>query len=82
MEAGFVIMAIVLIVIAVVGLYLFINGKLKTKPKDIHGMLNIVYDEFSKDPQLMLALYDPVEEVVGQKQVLFEVNVIRQNSQK
>ena len=82
MEAGLLVVAIVLILIAIVGLYWFVNSKTRMNKKTIHGMLNIVYDEFSKDPQLMLALYDPVEEVVGQKRVLFEVNVIRQNSQK
>lgn len=82
MEAGLLVVAIVLFVVAIAGLYLFVNRKARTKQKTIHGMLNIVYDEFNKDPQLMLALYDPVEEIVGQKQVLFEVNIIRQNSQK
>ncbi len=86
MEAGFITMAIILVVAAVAGLYVVVKKRLvggsKTKLKDIHGMLNIVYDESGENPQLMLALYDPVETVVGQKQVLFEVNVIRQNSQK
>ena len=86
MEAGFIVMAIILIVAAVAGLCVIVKKRLisgsKTKDEGIHGMLNIVYDEFSENPQLMLALYDPIEEVVGQKQVVFEVNIIKQNSQK
>lgn len=81
MEAGIVIMAIVLIV-AAAGLYFAVKSGGKKKQKELHGMLNVVYDEFNENPQLMLALYDPVEDIVGRKQVLFEVNVIRQNSQK
>ena len=86
MEAGFIIMAIVLIVAAIAGLCFVVEKRLiggsKMKDKDVHGMLNIVYDESSENPQLMLALYDPIEEVAGQKQVVFEVNIIKQNSQK
>ena len=89
MEAGFIVIVIVLIVAAVVGMCLHINrrsqvnsGKSKTQQLDIQGMLNIVYDELGRDPQLVLALYDPVENIINEKQVLFEVNIIRQNSQK
>lgn len=61
-------------------LYLFL-GKRKTR-QDTRGMLNIIYDENGRNPQLVLALYDEVEIVAGQKQVLFDVNIIEQNSRK
>ena len=56
-------------------------GKTK-KQQDTQGMLNIVYDENGRNPQLLLALYDQVEDVANQKQVLFDVNIIHQNSRK
>ena len=61
-------------------LYLFL-GRTKTQ-RDTQGMLNIIYDENSQNPQLVLALYDEVEDVATQKQVLFDVNIIGQNSRK
>lgn len=61
--------------------YLFLGKKSKTQ-QDTQGMLNIVYDENSRNPQLVLALYDQVEDVATQKQVLFDVNIIRQDSRK
>lgn len=60
--------------------YLFL-GKRKTR-QDTQGMLNIICDENGRNPQLVLALYDQVEEVATQKQVLFDVNIIEQNSRK
>jgi hypothetical protein len=56
--------------------------KKKTKKTEPQGMLNIIYDEFGNDPQLVLALYDQVETVAGQEQVLFDVNIIYQDSRK
>lgn len=56
--------------------------KNKTKKTETQGMLNIIYDQFGENPQLVLALYDPVEVVAEQEQVLFDVNIIRQDSRK
>ena len=56
--------------------------KRKTKEPDTQGMLNIVYDQFGGNPQLVLALYDPVEVVAGLEKVLFDVNIIHQDSRK
>lgn len=56
--------------------------KNKTKMTDVQGMLNVVYDQFGSNPQLVLALYDPVETVAGQEQVLLEVNIIHQDSRQ
>ena len=56
--------------------------KNKVKPTESQGMLNIVYDQFGGNPQLVLALYDQVEIVAGQEQVLFDVNIIYQDSRK
>lgn len=80
MEAWIMVIAIGLGVGVLATVYLFL-GKTKTR-QDTQGMLNIVYDENSKNPQLVLALYDQVEDVATQKQVLFDVNIIKQNSRK
>lgn len=83
METGYVLLTILLVVALVAGACLFIwRFKNAQKQTDTQGMLNIVYDEFGKNPQLVLALYDQVEVVAGQKQVLFDVNIIRQDSRK
>ena len=81
MEAGFIIIAIVLCIAGAV-IVALLSDRARKKQQDTQGMLNIVYDDFGGSPQLVLALYDPVETVVGQKQVLFDVNIIHQNSQK
>jgi hypothetical protein len=80
MEAWIMIIAIGLGVGTLALVYLFL-GKRNTR-QDTQGMLNIIYDENSRNPQLVLALYDEVEIVAGQKQVLFDVNIIEQNSRK
>ena len=56
--------------------------KKKNKKTEPQGMLNIIYDEFGSNPQLVLALYDQVEIVAEQEQVLFDVNIIHQDSRK
>ena len=80
MEAGFITMAIALAICALIIVYLLSD---KIRKKEVtQGMLNIVYEENNRNPQLVLALYDPVEDVTARKTVLFDVNIIRQNSQK
>ena len=80
MEVWIMVIIIGLVVGSLALVYLFL-GKRKTR-QDTQGMLNIIYDENSRNPQLVLALYDEVEIVAGQKQVLFDVNIIGQNSRK
>ena len=82
MDTGLTILAIVLVAV-LAGLYLLIwRNKSKTKLEDTQGMLNVVYDGSGNNPQLVLALYDPVETIINQKQVLFDVNIIHQDSRK
>ena len=83
METGFIVLGIVVIVITIAGFYILVrHNDHKSRLKDTYGMLNVVYDESGGNPQLVLALYDPVEVVADQKQVLFDVNIIRQDSRK
>lgn len=82
METGFAILVIVLISSVLVGAYFLMTRKKKNVKTDAKGMLNIVYDEYDENPQMALVLYDQVESVIDQEQVLFDVNVIRQNSRK
>ena len=83
METGFVVLAILLVVALIAGAGLII-WRIKAKQNDVgtYGMLNVVYDEHGGNPQLVLALYDPVEVVANKKQVLFDVNIIHQDSRK
>ena len=80
MEAWIMVIAIGVAVGILAVVYLLL-GKTH-KQQDTQGMLNIVYDENDRNPQLLLALYDRVEDVASKKQVLFDVNIIRQNSRK
>lgn len=80
MEALIIVVAIGVAIGIVAVVYLSL-GKTK-KQQDTQGMLNIVYDENGRNPQLLLALYDQVEDVAKQKQVLFDVNIIHQDSRK
>ena len=83
METGFVVLAILLVVALIAGAGVII-WRIKAKQNDAgtYGMLNVVYDEHGSNPQLVLALYDPVEVVANKKQVLFDVNIIHQDSRK
>ena len=83
MEVGVITLVSILFIGAFGAACIFIlRRKSKIKQTDTCGMLNVVYDESCENPQLVLALYDPVEVVANQKQVLFDVNIIHQDSRK
>lgn len=80
MEAGFVVLVILAITISLaVGICI---GKQIAKRKDAQGVLNIDCGESVTSPYLFLQLEVPIEDIVNRKQALFDVNVIRCNSQK
>ena len=82
METGLIIIAIVLVIacLVLVG-YLFVrkNVSPQQEPK---GILHVNCQDASRNPELFLALTVPVEDVMSKKQILLDVNVIRENSQK
>lgn len=82
MEAGFIalIVAFAVSIGIAIGRFLFKtpgNGEQKSR-----GVLNVNYSDLFDDPELFLVLRVPVEDIVSQKQILLDVNVIQQNSQK
>lgn len=80
MEAGFIMFVILTAIICtVVGIHI---GKKKAIRQDIQGVLNVDYDYLEGNPYLFLQLEVPIEEIVSRKQAVFDVNVIRCNSQK
>jgi len=83
METGFIIAVVVLCVVVGVFAVCLIVGKGKsnaTKNDDVTGTLNVVLDDAG--PGLFVALSIPIEEIINQKRVTFDVNVIQQNSRK
>ena len=82
MGAGFVALFIVVIVICIVIGMLIEKRRLKRQnTQAIQGDLN-VYCDPEYGPQLLLQLDTPVENIIGQKQATFNVNVIQRISQK
>ena len=80
MEAGFVVLAILVGVISlVVGIHI---GKRTAKRQDVQGVLNVDCGESDINPYLFLQLEVQIEDILGRKQALFDVHVIRSNSQK
>lgn len=75
MEAGL----IALIVLsAIICLLLGVNiVRTKAKSNGVQGTLNVDYRDTENGPCLFLALDVPIEEVASQKQVTFDVHIIR-----
>ena len=80
MEAGLIIMAVVLIVTVGVVLYL-LNDRDRNKTDAPKGVLHVAYSD-GHEPSMFLTLDTPAEEIISQKKVVLYVNVIRENSHK
>lgn len=59
----------------------FIKRK-RTKAEETHGILNVDCTDPANGAYLYLQLTVPIAEVADRKRVLFDVNVISENSQK
>lgn len=76
MEAGFIVLAIVMLVIGVaIGLFVGVirNRSIKTK-----GFIYVCYSSENDNPSLLLEPDVPIDDFASQKQVSFDVLVIRQ----
>lgn len=78
MEAGFIVLTVLIALVSIVlGIHI---ERMRTKRKNdqaVQGVLNVICDESDGMPQLFLQLIVPVEDVMSQKQTIFDVNVIR-----
>ena len=80
METGFIaLIVLTAIICTAVGVLI---GRSTTKPRGPQGIINVDCDDQGKGPELFLALTVPIADVVSRKRVIFDVNVIRHNSQK
>lgn len=84
METGLIIITIVSVVICVVGMLYAGSqrGKPSNKNKIVSGVLHVDCRDSEHEPGMLLSLSVPVADVVGKKQIVLDVNVIKQNSQK
>lgn len=82
MEAGFIVIAIVLCIIGICGVVWLLNRKSTTQPKDVHGVLHVDYSDPNNGPYLFLVPEVSIEDIASEKQVVFRVSVVRQNSLK
>lgn len=81
MEAGFVIMIAVFTM--VIGVLIGIAIKRTSRTKEpTQGVIYAYYHEGEDKPSLLLEGSVPVEEIASRKQVVFDVVVVKQNSQK
>lgn len=80
MEAGFIV-AVALAAIVGVSVGITIE-RFRHKNEHSRGILNVAYSDLYSQPDLFLTLQVPVEDVVAQKHVRFDVNILRSNSQK
>ena len=78
MEAGFIALIVLTAIISIVAGIHIEKARFKRRNEDnIQGVLNVIYDNPQSTPQLFLQLIVPVEDVMGQKQTTFDVNVIQ-----
>ena len=81
MESGFVIMIAVFTM--VIGILMGMVIKKSPPTKDgTQGVIYAYYHEGENKPSLLLEGSVPVEEIASRKQVVFDVIVVKQNSQK
>lgn len=82
MEAGFVALFIVVIVVSVVlGMFIEKHRSKRLSDRTVQGDLNVHYDpEYGH--QMYLQISVPVESIIDQKQVTFNVRTFQLNSQK
>ena len=78
MEAGFIVFAVLIALAGVlIGIHIEKVRVKRKNDKSVQGVLNVICDESEGMPQLFLQLIVPVEDVMSQKQTMFDVNVIR-----
>lgn len=79
MEAGFIALIIVISALAMVlGIFLGISmGKTKTVPSKSQGVVHVDCKDSDGTPWLYLEARVPISDIASQKQVTFDVNVIR-----
>lgn len=76
MEAGFIVLSIVAFV-ATITIGLFIGAALKRLPKS-KGVIYVCYSSGNDNPSLLLEPDVQIDDIASQKQVVFDVIVIRQ----
>lgn len=80
METGFVILAVVTLVLcATVGILI---AKLTKRPEETQGTIYAYYSDSASNPSLLLEQSVPINDIASRKQVIFDVVVIQQNSHK
>lgn len=86
MEAGFIILLVLMTIVGVTVGFLF--GKRKTEQRYLQdtqytqGTLNVDCSDPEFEPGLFLGLGVPVKDVITRKYMTLDINVISQNSQK
>lgn len=76
MEAGFISAFVVGIIIGI-AIGVFIGKMIASRPSRTHGILNVDCSDLEDGPYLFLELNVPINEVVSQKQTIFDVNVTK-----
>lgn len=75
MEAGFIALAVIMLVVGVlVGIRIGANRKFRDESR---GILSVYQSDPKANPELFLTLTVPAEDVTSRKYVLFDVHVIR-----
>ena len=81
MEAGLVIMIAVFTMVIGVLIGMVIKRKSPTN-ESTQGVIYAYYDNEGNRPSLLLEQSVPIDEITSKKQALFDVVVVKQNSQK
>lgn len=81
MEAGFVIMIAVFMMVIGILIGMVIKRYSPSK-ENTQGVIYAYYHDGEDKPSLLLEGSVPVEDIASRKQVLFDVVVVRKNSQK
>lgn len=77
MEAGFIVLAVVMVVLgAIFGVYV---ERSRIKRCETQGVLYVAYDEYGT-PELFTNLSTTIEDIASKKLAIFSVNVLRNNS--
>lgn len=86
MEAGFIVLLVLVAAVSIVAGLLIGRSQIKRRySKDTRytqGVLNVDCSDPGFTPNLFLGLTVPVKDVVSRKYVIFDVNVMLQDSQK
>lgn len=79
MEAGFIALTIVVSALTMVlGIFLGINlGKTKTSVSKTQGVVHVDHGDGASGPWLYLETRAPICDIIKQKQVTFDVNVVK-----